>query len=110
MRTINPRGASGTNHMPTGLPARSRGQDWAQAWSRAAWQFMPERWLLALLSSAALVGLLFGALALYEHAVVSTRMLTPDPPAADCLSHPDCEPEARAFHGRANLPCCHESR
>jgi hypothetical protein len=71
---------------------------------------MPERWLLALLSGAALAGLLFGALALYEHAVVSTGMLTPDTRAADCSTYHDCESEGRALGGRADLPCCHEPR
>lgn len=110
MRTTNPRGASETSHMPVGLTTQSPGQDLTRAGPSAAWRFMPERWLLSLLSGAALLGLLFGALALYEHAVVSTRVLTPHPPAADCLTRTDCEPEARAFPGPADLPCCHESR
>ena len=71
---------------------------------------MLERWLPTLLSGAALVGLLFGALALYEHTLVSTPVLTTEPPAADCLTRSDCEPEVRAFGGPVDLPCCHESR
>jgi hypothetical protein len=72
---------------------------------------VPKRWLLALLSGALvglLVGLLFGALAFYEHEVVSTRASTLDLPVADCVARPDCIPEARAFPGPADLPCCRE--
>ena len=108
MRPTNPTGASEASRMPADFATRRPRQDSTRAGSSAAWRVMESRWLIALLSGA-LVGLLLGALALCEQeAVVSTRVLTPDPAAADCVTRLDCTPEARAFRGPADLRCCLE--